>query len=250
MSNKLKILFMDLENVMRPEHIFHPGKRGKFGRQAGFCADLAYILVFGYKWLGEQASSLHATKLQFKKNPLTDEAILLPSLDIMNQADVVVTWYGSGHDFGFLQSRLAQLGHYLDPRMKHIDLYKVASKHLRLSSNSLNNVAKFFGLEEKTKVSPKLWADCWAGNYDSLKEMAAYCEQDCEVLANVYEKMLALGINLPHVGRHKDPDAKLSCPSCGSNEYIGKGRRVTRLRKYQRLSCKRCGTSFKGEEII
>jgi hypothetical protein len=246
----LNILFMDLENIMRPEHIFHPGKRSRFGgRQAGFCADLAYILVFGYKWLGQEAESIHLTKRQFKKNPLTDEPLLKPSLDIMEKADVVVTWYGSGHDVPFLNTRLAQQGLFLDPKIRHIDLFRVASKHLRLSSNSLNNTSKYFGVEQKTNISPKLWADCWAGNHDSLLEMASYCEQDCEVLSQVYNKMLGLGINLPHVGRHLDPNALLSCPSCGASDYTGKGRRVTRLKTYQRLICKNCGTSYKGEEL-
>ena len=183
----MKILMIDLENVMRPEHIFPPGKQGRFGRAAGFCADLAYILVFGYQWLGEEPKSLQATKKQFKQDPLTDEHFIAHAAEIMSQADVIVTWYGKGHDVPFLASRLAKHGIYLDTATKHIDLYDVAKKKLRLSSNRLDSVATFFGLEQKMKVSPLLWADCWAGKYESLLEMAEYCRQDCKVLSQVYE---------------------------------------------------------------
>lgn len=246
----MKILYLDLENIMRPEHIFHPGARGKFSsRAAGFCADLAYILVFGYKWHGEASQSIQSTKAQFKADPLTDKHLLARMAEVVDQADVIVTWYGKGHDVPFLVSRLAQQGIYIDPKVRHIDLYQVAKRTLRLSSNKLDSVARFFGLEQKMKVSPELWARCWRGDYEALTEMATYCRQDCDVLANVYEKMLALGVNLPHIGKHKHPEAEHSCPSCGSLHYVGKGRRVTKLRKYQRLQCKECGTSYIGDEI-
>lgn len=245
----LKILFMDLENVMRPEHIFHPGKPGRFGRAAGFCADLAYILVFGYQWLGEAPQSLQATKKQFKQDPLTDTYFLDQAAEVMSQADVIVTWYGKGHDVPFLASRLAKHGIYLDTATKHIDLYEVAKKKLRLSSNRLDSVAKFFGLETKMKVSPLLWADCWAGKYESLEAMAEYCRQDCKVLSQVYEKMLGLGVNLPHVGAHSGKDAKTSCGACGGETLIGNGYRVTSKKKYRRLRCTTCGRAQKGEEV-
>jgi len=240
---------MDLENVMRPEHIFHRGKPGKFGRAAGFCSDLAYILVFGYKWLGEDPKSITLSKAQFKKDPYDDRPILEAAFEIMSQADVVITWYGSGHDVPFLATRLSQQGIYLDPSIKHIDLYQVASKKMRLSSNSLDNTAKFFGLPQKTKVSPKLWADCWAGNYDSLQEMARYCEQDCEVLSTVFEKMKPLGIKLPHIGKHLGKDPARTCEVCGSESLIGNGYRVTKMKRYRRLRCTQCGSHKKGEQV-
>ena len=185
--SELKILFMDLENLVQPKHIFHPGQRGKFGRAAGFCSDLAYILVFGYKWLGQPAQSIQMTKKQMKENPFTDVYLLDRAREIMDQADVVITWYGRGHDVPFLNSRLSQHGKFLDPKTKHIDLYDVAKRKLRLSSNRLDNVASFFGVENKIKVSHQLWPDTWAGNHESLLTMAEYCRQDVEVLSQVYE---------------------------------------------------------------
>lgn len=241
-----KILFMDLENLHRPEHIFNSGKPGRFRpRPAGFCSDLAYILVFGYKWLGDdKARSLTVSKKEFKNDPFDDGPILQEMYDIMMQADIVVTWYGKGHDFPFLTTRLAQKGLYLDTQIKHIDLFQVASKKLRLSSNRLDNVSKFFGQEPKMKIGGKIWADCWSGNYDSLQLMAEYCRQDVEVLEQVYHKMAPLGIGLP-TPKQDTP----VCHTCGQATLVGNGTRTTLVNTYRRLRCTSCGSHQKGEVI-
>lgn len=242
----MKILFLDLENVVHPRHIFHPGKRGKFGRAAGFCSDLAYILVFGYMWLGEKPKAVYMTKKQMKEDPVTDTHILMQAKAIMEQADVLVTWYGKGHDFPFLVSRLARIGEYLDTEIKHIDLYDIAKKKLRLSSNRLDAVATFFGVENKTKVSHALWPATWAGDHKALLEMADYCKQDVLVLSQVYEKMLGLGLPLPDLAAHSK---KQICPSCGGSKLHGNGYRVTKTRRYKRLRCADCGAHHKGDKV-
>ncbi len=242
----MKILFFDIENVMRPEHIFHPGKRGSFGgRAAGFCADLAYVLVFGYKWLGDKKSqSIYMTKKQMKDNPFDDQVVLEQAYQIMQQADVIVSWYGKGHDFPFLNSRMAQLGLYMDPKIVHLDLYNTAKSKLRLSSNRLDKAAEFFNLPMKFKVAKTLWPDCWAGKHESLVEMADYCRQDCDVLEGVYHKLIPLGVSLPNLTR-----SDRECPSCGAIALIGNGYRLTQTARYHRLRCSSCGSHTKGEKV-
>lgn len=247
----MKVLFFDIENIHRPEHIFNSGKPGRFApRPAGFCADLAYILVFGYKFLGDaHARSITATKKDFKSDPLTDNSILADIYAVMSEADVIVSWYGEGHDYPFIISRLAQAGYYLDTEIRHVDLFKVASKKLRLSSNRLNNVSKFFGQEPKMDIDKKTWADCWSGNYEALQHMADYCRQDVEVLEQVYNKLLPLGTKMPHFGKSKGYDDTSSCAHCGSTRLIGHGYRVTKLMKYHRLHCNDCGGKMKGKKV-
>lgn len=248
--SKLRILLFDIENLMKPQHIFNSGKPSRFAsRPAGFCADLAYILVFGYKWLGsKKAEYIIANKKDFKNSPTSDESILYKIYDIMNEADVVVTWYGSVHDFRFVTARLAQKGMYLDQRIKHIDLHKTAKTVLPLSSNRLNKVAEFFGKELKTDISPEIWARTWAGDYDALKEMAEYCAQDVEVLEQVYQALKPLEQNMPHVRKYVSPDGVISCPMCESANIHSKGRRVTKIYTIRRLHCQECGGWFDGEK--
>lgn len=241
----MKILYLDLENIQRPEHIFHPGARSKFGgRAAGFCADLAYVLCFGYKWAGDKkASCLIAKKADFKKDPFDDKKLLLAAKEIIDQADIVVTWYGSGHDMPFLLTRMMAHGISIDHKIKHIDLYKIAKKELRLSSNRLNSAAKFFGLEEKIDIDKIHWPKCWQGDYSSLVTMGEYCAQDVEVLEQVAN---ALGQLVPwpspkKIAKIKDPTA---CSTCLSTNTQHRGFRVTKVRKVQRFQCQDCGSWF------
>jgi hypothetical protein len=246
----MKTLFFDLENIARPEHIFHPGKRSRFGgRPNGFCADLAYILVFGYRWLDDfKSHSIETPSRIFKKDPIGDHHILEQIAEVMNQADQIVTWYGSGHDYPFLISRLTQAGIKLDPNIRHIDLMKVASKHLRLSSNSLNNVAKFLGTEIKDVSHHEWWPQCWSGNIEALKKMAKYCRQDVDVLYQVWEKMIDLApLHAKHL--YKPLEMGAECPKCELGKLVGNGHRVTLTRTYKRLRCDGCGSGFKGPMI-
>ncbi len=242
----MKVLFFDIENLMKPEHIFNSGKPGRFSaKPAGFCADLAYILVFGYKWLGDdKAQYIIPSKKDFKQDPTTDITILPQVFDVLNSADVVVTWYGAHHDFPFTTSRLAQQGMYLDQKIKHVDLHAVAKKVLALSSNRLGKVSRFFGQEDKTNISPAVWARTWGGDYDALTEMAEYCVQDVEVLEQVYTKLLPLHSRMPIT---KAAQAEKTCNTCGGTRLQARGRRVTLKKMYQRYQCQECGSWTSGE---
>lgn len=248
--SKLRILLFDIENIHLPKHIFNSGKPSRFAsRPAGFCADLAYILVFGYKWLGsKKAEYIIPSKKEFKQNHLTDEYILNKIYDILNEADVVMTWYGSVHDFRFVTARLAQQGKYLDQRIKHVDLHKTAKTVLPLSSNRLNAVAQFFGKELKTDISHEIWAKTWQGDYSALVEMAEYCKQDVEVLEQVYHALKPLVDNMPHVRKYVSADGVISCPLCESPNVHNRGRRVTKVYNIKRLQCQDCAGWFDGEK--
>ena len=247
-----KILFMDLENVQHMQHIFHPGNLAR-KRAAGFCTDLAYILVFGYKWLGQPAQYILPDMKQFKRIPHDineiDKTLCAKALEIMHEADMVITWYGSGHDWGFLTGRSIKHGMVLAPNIIHLDLYKVASKQMNVSSNRLDNIAKILGCEMKTKVSNILWPRCWMGDKEALLEMGSYCKQDVNVLEQVYLKMRPLIKNHPHIGAISHGDKSL-CRTCGSGRYRENGTyALTSGTLYKRLKCLDCQASFKGWRI-
>lgn len=243
---------MDLENVQHMTNIFHPGNYAR-KRAAGFCSDLAYILVFGYKWLGEPAQYILPDVDAFKTIPHDmkeiDKSLVQKAVEIMMSADVVVTWYGSGHDFKFLTARSAIHDVFMPQNIPHIDLYRVASRQLPLSSNRLDNVAKLFGCELKTKISPGLWPRCWMGDRDALVEMADYCAQDCTVLEQVYLKLRPLIKNHPHLGAIAGA-GPTACRNCASTDYVENGTYATTSGQlYKRLRCNNCQASFKGWRV-
>src|SRR3990167_2779890 len=68
-------------------------------------ADLGFVIVFGYKWLGEKSAHvLTINKKDLQK--FDDRELLVRVSKLLQQADVVVTHYGSNFDKKFLQGRL------------------------------------------------------------------------------------------------------------------------------------------------
>jgi DNA polymerase elongation subunit (family B) len=244
-----KILFLDIENIARPENIFRTS--GKWQRPAGFSSDLAYILCFGYKWLHEpEAKCILKDKKLFKSNPIGDAELMQPIYDVIKEADVVVSWYGAGHDMPFTTARLAASGLYLDRKIPHLDLYKTAKSAFSMSSNRLDAVAEFLGAERKDKISYANWPMTWAGDWDAYKLIADYCEQDVLVLESLYHKMLPLVTNHPNMVKpksFKEPCGQ--CTKCGSTNVIKAGFWIANQATYQKYACKNCHSHVKGEKV-
>lgn len=241
-----KVLFLDIENISRPEHIFRTS--GKWKRPAGFSADLAYILCFGYKWLHEdEVKCIYRSKESFKANPIGDADIMQDIFDVVSQADVVVTWYGAGHDVPFTCTRLAQAGLYLDRKTPHIDLYKTAKSAFSMSSNRLDAVAEFLGAERKEKIGYDNWPMTWAGDWEAYERIATYCKQDVIVLEDLYKKMLPLVINHPSMNAG---NIKGQCSKCGSSNVVKGGFWIAANTTYQKYNCKDCHSAVKGEKLL
>jgi DNA polymerase elongation subunit (family B) len=244
----MKILFYDLENVAGVEFPFHRGNVYK-KREKGFCGDLAYILNFGFKWLDGSGGVLIPEKSKFKTFPhdlkTIDYELCKSAIEIIQEADVVVTWYGSGHDEKFLRARAAKHGLVL-PDIKHIDLWRVYSSKFPMASNSLNAAAKFFDLPINKLESDMLWwPKCQFGDVKALDEMSDYCYRDVVVLEEMYKKLLPHIKGMPQtIGRTHD-----ACTNCNSLKTQKRGTARTKCYKYIRRQCFDCGTWFKGEMI-
>lgn len=249
-----KILFLDIENVAYPENIFNT--YGKYRTGAGFFPDKGYILVFGYKWLGDdEARSVIRSKKSFKIDPesesklcVGDDEILEEIHSIINQADIVVTYYGKGHDMPFINGRLLRKGLYLNPNIKHIDLYRTVKSAMRLSSHRLDNVAAFLGTDRKEKVSYALWPRTWAGDYDALLDMAHYCRGDVTALEGPFNALLPFMKDLPTMNVRTKFNLT-SCPKCSSTNTTKAGFWVAANKTHQAYRCKNCSSTVKGEVI-
>jgi hypothetical protein len=217
------------------------------------CADLAYILNFGYKWFEGGGGVIGPDKKKFKSVPhdirTIDKELVEKALKIIEEADLLVTWYGSGHDMKFLRARAAQYGLVM-PNVQHVDLYKTYSKMFPMSSSRLGSAADFLQIGmNKQDIDKVHWPRCWFGDVKSLDIMAEYCYQDVVVLEEVYKKLLPHINNHPSVAVNKGVTLKSACPNCGSNDTIARGSYVTATSRKRRRSCNCCGTWFKGETM-
>jgi uncharacterized protein YprB with RNaseH-like and TPR domain len=113
--------------------------------------------------------------------------------DKVAEHDMVVTWYGKGFDWPFLQTRLAQWGMKPMRRMFHLDLrwFMAGWRGLKPRNAKLSTAAEFFNLpERKDDLDVSVWAEAGAGKPGAINRLAERCESDVRLLYQIYWKLL------------------------------------------------------------
>lgn len=240
--NKPKIVLFDLETMSDLEQIFKripsigawPGRTLK--------GDMMSIVNFGYKYLGEKETHCIAN-WELASDINDDAALVHMAYEILKDADGIVTHNGKQFDIKVLNTRLAKYGLPPVPKMPHADTKVIAKRGLSLYSNSLNEVASFFNLEQKMENGGwNLWVQVHKGNKQAQKLMVEYCKQDVNVLEQVFTALLpyAKSSEIPNYNLFTDG---IVCPSCGSGTVEKHGMRANSTRKIQRYRCRSCGAT-------
>ena len=240
-----KVVLWDLETLPNAQEVYKrlpsigawPGRTLK--------AELQTIMCFGYKVLDGESQSINSWDYGDVSD---DSALVSMAYDILHDADEIVTHNGKSFDLRHLNTRLVHYGMPPLPKIQHVDTKQVAKSHLSLYSNSLDNVAQFFGVGEKIH-----WANKWntwykfAFNEDTKADrelMDKYCKMDVDVLEQVYLKLRPF-IN-SNVNRNQFTDGKV-CPTCGSDNIMKNGTRRTKTKTYQRYLCQSCGSTSRSD---
>lgn len=132
------------------------------------------------------------------KDPINDAQLCLAIRDELHTYNMVVTWNGKLFDLAFLNARLLKAGLPRCMPQFHLDaMYHARGCQLRIGSSKLDNVQKFFDLaEEKTPISWENWNRAALGDKKAMAQVVEHCEQDVEVLALAYWKLLPMVANL------------------------------------------------------
>ena len=214
-------------------------------------ADMGVITTFAWRDLlrdrKTKCISIHETK-QFKKAPWDDSGIVKQIYDLFLKADGVVAHYGDKFDMPFIKARLARHKIYL-PSIPSIDTCLVARKHLRLQSNRLDNLADYFGVTPKIKVSKETWKRAQAFDVKALRELKRRCAGDVDTLADIYEHIKGYCNPVNRNLFHYDKDNAQRCQGCGSLHLISYGYRSAGQTKYRRLQCTDCGMWNRGTAV-
>lgn len=138
----------------------------------------------------------HRTYKDFGGSTILDDSGLAGWLkDELEKYDILVSWNGKLFDAPFINARLMR-GLMLPVRsdMKHVDLmYYAKGQFMRIGSAKLDNVAKFFKVEnQKTPISWDSWALAATGDDTALAEVMEHCDADVLVLRDVFERMKPL----------------------------------------------------------
>ena len=205
------------------------------------------ILSCSLKWLDENKIMYMDTKK--KKDPRDDKDLVKWICQYLNQADVVVSHYGSKFDVPKIDTRRLKHNLPLFAMPKHEDTKTMANK-FSFTSNKLEYIAKYLDVKNKKLVTERkfqgmeLWKACLAGNKAGWKEMELYNKKDVFALEDIYKKLRPraskLDINVYNEGTSH------VC-SCGSHSFHRNGFGYTSTGKFQRFTCTSCGKEHRSK---
>ena len=174
-----------------------------------------------------------------------EEAMIQRMHEILEETDVVIHYNGRKFDVPILNKDF--VNNELPPpdSYQQVDLLETVRQRFRFTSNKLDFVSQFLGLEAKHQhKGMRLWKECIAGDAKAWKEMKKYNCQDVKMLPQFYNKLLPWIQNHPNYGLYVD-DENPRCTNCGSDNLVSKGYEHLQTQSYRRLRCNDCGTPLR-----
>lgn len=207
----------------------------------------SFILSIAWKWLGEKEISAKALPDYDDYNPHADDKFLVLDLwKLLDDADIVVAQNGDAFDIKKSNARF--LIHGLSPPSSYrtVDTLKLAKKHFKFDSNSLDDLCKMLNIGEKKRHPGfSLWKGCLSGDPKSWETMVGYNKHDIVLLEGLYLRLRPWATNHPNVNPPEIKD-HVHCPTCGSENVQRRGFSHSRLQTRQRWNCTACGSWYTG----
>ena len=161
-------------------------------------ADFGMMLCWYIKAAGTDTYySSCVTSKEMTPKGVRDKRVVGDLLDAMQNFDVLYAHYGSDRRFDFPYIRTRALKWNYDGHLTLLknnkfirDTWLISRNKLKLSRNSLANIAKFLGLtEEKTALDPSVWNDAMLGCGKALEYVDVHCKADVDVLEAVHGRL-------------------------------------------------------------
>jgi DNA polymerase elongation subunit (family B) len=160
--------------------------------------------------------------------------------EVLDEADVVVTYNGKRFDIPTLYKEFVLHGLPPPSPFHHIDLYQTVRRQFRFASNKLDYVCQQLGLGAKTQhKGMQLWKDVDKGCHKAQAVMERYNKQDVKLLEKLYNHIKPWIKNHPNIALLEEKQGVV-CPTCGSDDVNFEGYRYTKTRRYRRFQCKKC----------
>lgn len=206
-----------------------------------------FVLCWSAKWLfDDQIMTGVLTKREaLDKN---DKNIVEKIWKLFDKADIIIAHNGDRFDIAklnarFLKHELGQPSPY-----KTIDTLKVARKEFRLTSNKLDYICDYTGLDRKIETGGfDLWKRCVQGDTKALKLMDEYCQNDVIILEQMYLKLRPYIKNHPNLALYMESDYEV-CPNCGSDKLKWGYLYRTRVNQYDCAKCQSCGAFMRARK--
>lgn len=201
------------------------------------------MLSFAARWYGKKKVLFYS---EFHHGR---EEMVQAAWDLLNEADVLVTFNGKRFDVPHLNREFIEHGLLPPAPYAQVDLYQVAKRQFRFPSNKLDFIVQQLDLGAKIKHTGfDLWVGCLNGKKSAWDLMRKYNIGDIAVTESLYTELLPWIPNHPNVGLYTGHED--NCPNCGGADLKREGFAFTNLGKYQRFSCKACGKWSKSKQNL
>lgn len=191
------------------------------------------ILCFSAQWDGDRKTQFYSEWGDGR------QAMLQALYELLDEADVVVTYNGKKFDVPWIEGELIVAGFTPPSPYKQVDLYQVIRSHSRFLSNKLDYAAtRLLDDQKVTHSGFQLWLDCMAGDEKAQRLMERYAKKDTALLIPLYHRLRPWISQHPNVALHNDTEG---CPKCGSDDLERRGYATTSVSKFQRYRCRSCG---------
>lgn len=228
-----KLLALDIEWAPTKAYIW---KAFKENIGADQIIDHGHMLCFCATWVGSNEYKF------FSEWDDGREGMAKAALDLLTEADAVVTYNGDRYDLPKLRGEILLAGLTPPPSVTSIDCIRTI-KGLGFMMNRLAYIGPLLGVGRKTKHHGfGLWRDVLDGKPSAYKLMTKYCIQDVKMLVQLYKKIKPFIKRHPHLG-----ESAHECGACGSNNVQKRGTRRTKFFKIQRIQCQSCGSWSEGK---
>lgn len=232
-----KVLLIDTETAPLEAYVWRLWKQTIGWNQV---SSQWYMLCWSAKWL--YSDDVITEVLTPEEAVREDDSRIMTDLwKLIDECDVLVAHNAKGADIPWTNTRFILNG-MTPPTPYHVvDTLEIARKNFAFSSNKLDALAEYFGIEHKIKVDFDLWRECRHGNPKALEEMAFYNKKDVDILEQVFLKLRPWMKGQLNLNNYLDSKVTI-CATCGSENLEDTGNfYYTSTGKYTLFRCKDCG---------
>jgi len=236
-SKQPKILIFDIETAPMRAYVWGRWKQNIHLEQT---ISEWFALSWSAKWLNNP--NIMSDVLTPAEVLVEDDKRIIKSMwKLFNEADILISHNGSRFDVPKMNSRFVL--HGLNPPYpyRQIDTLTTARKEFGFSSNKLDALAGYFGIEHKSDTNFNLWVRCLQGEQEALNYMEEYNIKDVVILEEVYKRLRPWMKNHPNLGLYVENEDE-TCPHCGSTNVADTGTfSYTNVSKFSNVRCLDCG---------
>lgn len=215
------------------------------------------VLCFAAKWRGDD-------RVIFKSAWDDDDPdgylrMMQAAWDLLDEADIVVTWNGDRFDVQWFEAEFVRLGLGRPAPYKSVDLIKTVKKWFKggLMSMKLDWSSRMVLKDRKVNhAGTDLWWDIRHGvraeRRAAQKLMREYNEHDVVLTEGLFERYLPYLHTLNLALYERNDDGLMHCVKCNGIDLKRDGVKsyVTTAGVFQMWRCKSCGATSRGSKRL